>query len=257
MQPTTTTTEQRQLYQPQTDTACDCPIHAGGDPMTLPLGIDFADRVTVAEISREEAGAIYEAHHSYCPDVPGCTNICHHGIYHDDELMGAITWNQPLLNGPKFGITDDGRLTREYDEAVDTFVSNGGGYMQAARICIGVDFQNLASCGLARSMERVLEEHVERLDIHWLLTFIREDHVGSMLKALYDKGWQWVGMTRPKAPPSNRDTEDIHKWRKQRWVYPVVDYRRKVEADTDAIRRPRCFEHESERTLAVEMEAEL
>lgn len=223
--------------------SCSCPIHEAGEPSSLPLGVEFGHRVSVADISREEAGRIYEAHHSYCPNVPGCTNICHHGIYHDDELMGAITWNQPLYNGPKFGVESDGTLTREYDDAVGTFITDAGGFMQAARICIGVEFQNLASCGLARSMEVVLDEHVDRLDIEWLLTFIREDHVGSMLKALYDKGWQWVGMTRPKAPPGNRESEDIHKWRKQRWVYPIVDYRRYLNPDERTqVAPPQCAE---------------
>lgn len=232
---------QQQLYQ-DTDN-CSCPIHDDGEPSTLPLGIDFADRVTVEEIDESVAAEIYQSHHSYRPDVPGCTNICHHGIYHDGELMGAITWNQPLYNGPKFGVQSDGTLTREYDDAVGTFISNAGNFMQAARICIGVDFQNLASCGLARSMEVVLDEHVDRLGIDWLLTFIRADHVGSMLKALLDKGWQWVGMTRPSSPPSNRADDDIYEYRKQRWVYPVADYRAKLpdDVDTSGIDQPTCY----------------
>lgn len=236
----TTDQQQQPLYRQHSGTDCDCPIHTDGDPMSLPLGIEFADRVSVAPIDKDTAGAIYQAHHSYRPSVPGCTNICHHGIYHDDELMGAITWNQPLYNGPKFGVRPDGSLTREYDEAVDTFICDAGNFAQAARICIGVRFQNLASCGLARSMERFCAEHVDRLELDWLLTFIREDHVGSMLKALLDKGWQWCGMTRKKAPPGNRETEDIHKFRKQRWVYPVADYRSKCNARH--VPAPRCYD---------------
>ena len=226
-------TADQSLYTERTDRhECSCPIHEDGVPPTVPLGFEFGDEVWVEEIDRSLAERIYRAHHSYRPDTPE-TNIVHHGIYYEGHLMGAITWRQPLLNGPKFGVLPNGQLTRDYDEAVETFKSNAGGYCEAARICIGVRFQNLASCGLARSMDAFLEEHADRLDAKWLLTFIREDHVGSMLKALYDKGWQWVGMTRPKAPPSNRESEDIHKWKKQRWVYPVADYRERLEADHD------------------------
>ena len=230
---------QQQLYDPSS-TECNCPIHINGDPATIPLGIEFGHRVTVDEIEHDVAAEIYASHHSYRPDTPE-TNIVHHGIYFDGDLVGAITWRQPLLNGPKYGIHPNGQLTRDYDEAVDTFISDAGGYMEASRICIGVRFQNLASCGLARSMELFLDDHAERLGGKWLLTYIREDHVGSMLKALYDKGWQWVGMTRPKAPPSNREQEDIHKWRKQRWVFPIQDYRKHDDVDVD-VPAPKCYE---------------
>lgn len=228
------------LYQQQDGPTCSCPIHADGEPPIVPLGHDFAHRVTVEEIAREAAEQVYRAHHSYRPDTPS-TNIVHHGIFVDGHLAGAITWRQPLLNGPKYGIRPNGQLTREYDEAVDTFVSEAGGYVEAARICIGVRFQNLASCGLARSMERFLEDHAKRLGATWLLTYIRNDHVGSMLKALYDKGWQFVGLTRKSSPPSNREEEDIHHWRKQRWVFPVADYRRHLDEPT-SVPAPKCYE---------------
>ena len=229
---TESTTERQPatLYQPHE--SCSCPIHTGVGPGRVPCGVPFANRVTVSPIERDVAASIYEQHHSYRPECPA-TNICHHGVYVDDALAGAVTWRQPLLNGPTLGVRPDGALTRDDSEAVSMFQTDGGSFAEAARICIGVRFQNLASCGFARSMELFQHEHADRLGIDWLLTFIRADHVGSMLKALYTKGWQWVGHTRGSSPPSNRETESIHRWRKQRWIRPLCEYTSRVQYSFD------------------------
>lgn len=55
--------------------------------------------------------------------------------------------------------------------------------MEAARICIGVDFPNLASTALGRSMKRFLRRHGLRRCVRLLLTLVRADFDGSMIKA--------------------------------------------------------------------------
>jgi len=213
----------RELYTPSGNADdCSCPIHRDGQAPTVPLGIEFHRRVTISEIDRETALAIYEAHHSYCKTVAK-TNIVHHGIEFDGQVVGAVTWRQPLLNELRLWVTPGGGLTRDPDRGVDSFKVSGGAVAEANRICLGVPTKNLASCGFARSMNRFVDDHASRLDLDWLLTFIRVDHVGSMLRALLDKGWELVGISEPKEP-GNRPTEEIHSWAKQRWLCPLTDY---------------------------------
>lgn len=207
------------LYTPYTVGECDCPIHASGDPPTLPLGIEFSDRVHIEEIDRETAAQVYEAHHSYMPTVPQ-VNVCHHGIYLDGQLTGALTYRAPLINKLLVYLGPNGHISREQYEGYERYMINGGNLMEVNRICIGVPMKNLASCALAHSMDKFIDDHAERLDSHWLLTFIRADHTGSMLRALIKKGWELAGMSGAK-PPGNRPVEDIHSWQKYRWMYQI------------------------------------
>ncbi|QLG30034.1 hypothetical protein HUG10_20730 (plasmid) [Halorarum halophilum] len=219
----------RQLYTASGHAdSCDCPIHRDGTAPTVPLGIEFADRVTITEIDRETALGVYQAHHSYCKDVAQ-TNIAHHGIEFDGHLVGAVTWRQPLLNELRLWTLPGGGLTRNSELGVDTFKISGGQIAEANRICIGVPTRNLASCGFAKSMDRFVDEHVGRLDLEWLLTFIRVDHVGSMLRALLDRDWELVGISEPKEP-GNRPTREIHSWAKHRWLCPLIDYQSKFQS---------------------------
>jgi len=209
---------QQQLYSVGDDGSCQCPIHRGGDPHTLPLGVGFADRVSVEPIAQSVAKAVYEAHHSYMPSVPD-VNICHHGLYFDDDLVGAITYRQPLLHRLKLYEHPAGEhvYTRDSSVGTDPFMINGGDVVEVARICIGTEMANLASCTFAASMERFVADHADRLGVEWLLTFVRNDHSGSMIKALCDKGWQLVGLTEPRQA-GNRPDREIREWRKQRWL---------------------------------------
>ena len=137
-------------------------------------------------------------------DVPR-TNLVHHGLcYQQDQLVGAITWRHPLIRSLDY---DDVRY--QGDEIVE-----------AARVCIGVDFPNLASAALARSMEQFIRRHAHRRDIRLLLTFVRADFEGSMIKALRDKGWQCNGQTEP-GQAGNRPDKVIREYPKWRFFCEV------------------------------------
>lgn len=84
---------------PPATAGCDCPIHAGRErePFTAPLGHRFAADVSVEPIDRAVAARIYAAHHSYMAELPQI-NLCHHGLYYQDELIGAITYRYPQLD---------------------------------------------------------------------------------------------------------------------------------------------------------------
>ena len=182
---------------------CDCPIHRDSDPPTAPLGLRFAERVQIETIPRHVAGAIYEAHHSYMDSVP-LTNLVHHGLSYQGQLMGAITWRHPLIRSLNL---DETRY--EGDEIVE-----------AARICIGVDFPNLASAALARSMDQFIRREARRRGIRLLLTFVRTDYSGSMVKALRAKGWRCTGETGT-GQAGNRPDKQIRETPKWRFVCEV------------------------------------
>ncbi|WP_435181282.1 hypothetical protein [Halorussus sp. AFM4] len=215
------------LYTPHTtDEDCSCPIHVDGKPQALPLGVPFADRVSIdPDLDREVAEAIYGHHHSYMDDLPDI-NICHHGILFDSDLVGAITYRAPLLGKLKVFEGPDGQLTRDEETAQENgwekHIICGGDIIEVNRICIGAPFKNMASCGLAASMDQFIIDHAARLDAEWLMTFIRVDHVGSMLKALMDKAWQMVGISQPKQA-GNRPDKEIREWAKQRWLCHIDD----------------------------------
>lgn len=91
-------------------------------------------------------------------------------------------------------------------------VVSGGRIAEAARMCIGVDFPNLASASLARSMEAFAQEYAA--DYDYLLTFVRADYDGAMIRALRDKGWLFFTAAEP-SQASNREDRAIrqeYKW---------------------------------------------
>ena len=88
------------------------------------------------------------------------------------HFVGAITWRHPLIRSLNYEETH-----YQGDEIV-----------AAARVCIGVDFPNLASAALARSMEQFVCRHAHRRGIRLLVTFVRADFEGAMIQALRDKG---------------------------------------------------------------------
>lgn len=202
---------QRKLYTPSgTEDECSCPIHREGNPPTLPLGIRFSSRIEVEEIPDATAGTIYEAHHSYMPNIPEVNKVSH-GILLDGQLVGAITWRHPLMNCIGSDTTDRYGLSRQY---------GGEEVIEASRICIGVPMKNLASASLAASQDKFIADYVVGSDLNLLLTFIRIDHTGSMLKALLDKGWFHGGISTPSTA-GNREHKEIREWKKIRWLNEI------------------------------------
>jgi hypothetical protein len=130
------------------------------------------------------------------PDIPS-VNLTHHGIQLERHLVGAITYRHPLI-----------RKMNGY---------SGDTIVEVARICIGVDMANLASAGFKRSQERFIRNHARQNGIKVLLTFIREDYQGSMIRALSDLGWDFEGI-RETSQPANRENKEIHDYDKERWV---------------------------------------
>jgi hypothetical protein len=233
-----TTTGTFQHVGATTPAGCSCPIHRSQErePFTAPLGLPFAEQVTVEEIPVQTAEAIYAAHHAYKDDAPGI-NKAHHGIYYQGSLMGAITWRYALGKHKAVYMKPDGSLVaapvnlEDYPERIQPManellvqpdcrklvsrdVVSKGTFMSASRICIGVDMANLASAALARSQEQYVRDYADEEDTEYLQTFVRADYPGSMIRALRDKGWRCVGISEPSTT-SNRDHKPIRdrfKW---------------------------------------------
>jgi len=178
---------------------CKCPIHRGTTPPTYPLGIRFTDKLSIEPIKQHIAASIYDAHHSYMPDTPA-VNLCHHGILLDGCLVGAITYRHPLISS-----------LGDY---------SGESIVEVARICVGVDMPNLASAAFAQSQKKFIREYTQQNGIELLITFVREDYKGSMLRAVKGLGWENDGV-RETTQPGNRDEKEIHDYDKERWVRPL------------------------------------
>jgi len=229
-----------QSFQHQPAAACSCPIHEDGQPSTAPLGIRFADHIDVEPIPRETAADVYEAHHSYMDSLPS-VNLAHHGVYFQGALVGAITWRYPLISRKRVRYGVDGQLRPEpvdietlpaalrprarkvlssTDEpVVDSEVVAGDTIVEAARICLGVQMPNLASAGLARAQERFVRDHADE-DVRFLLTWVRADFDGAMIRALRDKGWTCTGYREP-GQASNREDKPIRERFKWRFLCPA------------------------------------
>jgi hypothetical protein len=236
-------------FQYRRRTTCDCPIHEDGEPFTAPLGYRFASDVAVQEIDRATAAAVYEAHHSYMQELP-TVNLRHHGIYYQDRLVGAITYRYPLISKKRIRYGTDQQLCPEpVDieaelppdlqstarrilpdwEVVEDEVVAGDTIVEAARICIGVDMLNLASAALAHSQERFVE-NCGRSGVRFLLTWVRADFDGAMIRALRDKGWTCTGFTAP-SQASNREDKPIRERWKWRFLCPVATIREQASLE--------------------------
>lgn len=239
-------------YRPQPDGTCSCPIHQGceREPFTAPLGLPFADHVTVEPIRAETAGAIYDAHHGYMDGVPA-VNLEHHGLYYQGQLVGAITWRYPLLRKKAVRYDDRGRLLpepvaidadlpaelrptarrvlAEIDPAdvAERVVVDGDAFVEASRICIGVAMPNLASAALARSQERLVADHGHR-GVIFLRTLVWAEYSGSMIRALRDKGWTCTGYCEP-GQAGNRSEKPIRERYKWRFTCPVDRVREQAD----------------------------
>lgn len=170
-------------------------------PKPLPIGIRFADRVTVRDIPWKTADLVYDHHHSYLPYDRTSGGLSHHGIYFDGSLVGAITWGAHPTEHDIHGYEPDERA-------------------EVARVCVGIEMANLASCSMAKSQDKFMREVGREKDIGLLVTYVREDYEGSMFAALAGKGWTEDGVRKGPAP-SNRPDRDIHNYGKIRWICEV------------------------------------
>jgi len=171
-------------------------------PKPLPLGVPFADRVGVREIPWRTAELLYEHHHSYLPSVRTSGAFVHHGIYLDGNIVGAITWGAHPTEHDLHGYPPDERA-------------------EVARVCIAINMANLASCSMAKSQRTFMEEIGREKGIGLLVTYVREDFLGSMFAALEGLGWETDGEPRNGPAPANRPKRDIHDYGKRRWVCEV------------------------------------
>ncbi len=233
-----------------TEAECTCPIHRNRhrDPFTAPLGLSFANDIETRSIDTEEAELIYNAHHSYMDGDLHNANLDHHGIYYQNELMGAITYRYPMISRKRLHFNTDGELLPEplsdsdYDslpndlehrardlipqltdrDIAEAKVVQGDRIVAADRICLGVRMANLASAGLAASQENFFTSESCPDPVKYLITFVRSDYEGSMVKALRGKGWRCVGWTEP-SQASNREYKEIRDHYKWCFVCPIEE----------------------------------
>jgi hypothetical protein len=202
---------------------------------TTPKGYEFADRVEIKQITKQTANEVYRHHHSYCGPITGPVfNEGSHGIYYRDQLCGAISYNFGLGKCLSLTFTENG-ITRDQSNGITKNICKGGNIVEVDRICIGVDFPNLASCAFAKSQDTFIRNSRQgptfdttTSNVDFLMTFVRIDHTGSMIKALSDKGWELVGVQEPDASASNRDAREINEWGKTRWIRPIGDAHSRV-----------------------------
>lgn len=231
----------QQFHHVQSDAdTCTCPIHTQDTPIfTAPLGYSFSDDVTVSQISKEAAKQIYQSHHSYMDGKslhPAAGP--HHGIYYQDTLVGAISYQAPfgkrklhwdhngeLIPRPTTDISIDS-LPEEFQprakeffepsrpsDVAKTEVYGGTKIYEISRICIGVEMPNLASCSLAESQKTFVNESAPD-DTEYLLTFVRADYDASMVKALKGMGWSLTSISKPSRAGNrnHKSIRDQFKW---------------------------------------------
>jgi hypothetical protein len=114
------------------------------------------------------------------------------------------------------------RLLEPVDEAeiAETTVVGGVTIVEVSRICLGVRMPNLASASLAASQERFATSLDCPDDTEYLLTFVRADYDGAMIRALQDKGWMCTGWSSP-SQAGNREQRAIRERYKWRFLCPV------------------------------------
>lgn len=187
----------------------DSRIQQSGRLWERPLGVPFADRVLIEKIPDWQARRFYQEHHSYRPELDRVT-IENHGVILDAEIVGAITYAIPRRNDPLLGV--------EKDDMVEV-----------ARVCVGVDIPNLASCMLAKSQDRFLARWGVVHGVELLISMVRSDYEGSMFAGLEGKGWQHLREAR-SGRSGNRDYTGIEDEDKELWVCPVERDRQHQQA---------------------------
>lgn len=245
---TTTPTTNGAFQHKQMDGNCTCPIHRDGNisPFTAPLGMEFADEVWAEPITKQRAEEIYDAHHGYMSGDLHNATCANHGLYYQSNLMGAVTWRLPPFSRKSMNFDEEGNLVPEYysDQKLDDLpkairqraknlfgevekedihesrVMIGDEVVEANRVCLGERMANLASCAMARSQEFFVQSEACDSKVDFLITYVRADFNGSMIKALRDKGWTAISIT-PPSTPGNRETKEIHKHYKWCFACPV------------------------------------
>lgn len=155
------------------------------------------DLLKIESIPDRVAREFYIKNHSYMPYLNRVV-ILNHGGFIDGELVAAVTYTMLRASHEIWG--------RPSDE-----------YVEVARTCVGADIPNLASCMMARSQDRFLEEWAKPHGVSLLVTFVAEGYDGTMYRALTDKGWQPDGVADTR-PSGNRENREIQGTEKTRWV---------------------------------------
>ena len=172
----------------------------GRTPEGYPLGWPIAEKVSVKPVRKQLANQIHVAHHSYVSE-PRHNSVVNHGVFLDGDLVGAISYGYLLSSSPIRGY--------ESDE-----------YLEVARVTIGVDMPNLASCGMAQSQDLFTDTYAAENGIGLLVTYVHEDYDGTMFAALKSKGWEFDGWSEGHQA-GNRNDRAIRDVDKARWVCEV------------------------------------
>lgn len=165
----------------------------------LPLGVSFADRISVESIPDHLANRIYERHHSYLGALHRVGNHATHGILLDGDLVGAVTYGPLRSTSEIAGYSPDE-------------------YVEVSRVCVAVPMPNLASAGMAASQDRFVRDVARPDGIRLLVSYVVEGYEGSMFAALRGKGWREDERRPPSNPSGNRAARPIHQMAKTRWV---------------------------------------
>ncbi len=175
------------------------PIQAGFSrtPKPYPLGLPISGKVGIEPIKKRTANAIHQQYHSYI-STERHNSVVNHGIMVDGELVGAISYAYLLCSSDIAGYPSDE-------------------YLEVARVTVGLDMANLASCAMAKSQDKFAETYARRNGINLLVTYVHEDWDGTMFKALRGKGWTHDG-TAEGQQAGNRADNDIRDVDKDRWV---------------------------------------
>ena len=175
------------------------PLTAGFSqpPEGYPLGWPIKDKVSIHPIRKRLANQIHTNHHAYI-STERHNSVVNHGIFVDGKLAGAISYAYLLCSSPISGFESDK-------------------YIEVARVTVGIDMPNLASCAMAQSQELFKDTYANRHGIQLLVTYVHEDWEGSMFKALRGKGWRFDGVA-PGHQAGNRDDNKIRDVDKDRWV---------------------------------------
>ena len=169
----------------------------GREPEGYPLGWPVEEKIAVKPIRKRLANQVHVAHHSYV-DTPRHNSVVNDGVFVDGDLAGAISYAYLLASTDICGYPSDE-------------------YMELARVTIGIEMPNLASCALAKSQDLFVDDYAEENNIGLLVTYIHEDYEGSMFKALRSKGWRYDGESEGQQA-GNRSENEIRDVDKSRWV---------------------------------------
>jgi len=173
----------------------------GSPPVGVPLGQKFKHRVEIHGVDHRTCELVCRAHHSYMPYARKNLTPVRHGVFLDESLAGVITYSEPMASEPINGIARKN-------------------YFEVSRVAIGVDFPNLASCGMSKSQKIFVDEYANKNGIEMLVTYVRDDYEGSMFEALSGLGWEYDKDSKGHQP-GNKPSREIYDYDKKRYVCMV------------------------------------